>query len=199
MGWHEAYEKLREFCRRLGGELSSLVDIGLERPGEKLFLVSCIVPRRLSNSELAEAIHELTTGDVRRHLSEVLHTLGEFEIEEETANRRTTKLSMFSGVVTVYGESEKWFDIPASRIEYVYPDAIEDYSENREARLTVKAKGSNWALKEKGEARAHAWGHLTLYTPKELGKDEVRHLLDELDEMLSDILKNPRNFFKLRK
>ena len=199
MGWHEAYEKLREFCRRLGGELSSLVEIGLERPGEKLFSVSCIVPRRLSNDKLAEAIHELAIGDVKRDLSEVLDTLGEFEIEEETASKRSTKLSMFSGIITVYGESEKWFDIPASRIEYVYPDAIEDYLENREARLTVKAKGSNWALKEKGEARAHAWGHLTLYTPEELRKDEIRRFLDELDKMLSDNLRNPENFFKLRK
>jgi len=196
MGWYEAYERLREFCSRLGGKLVSLVDVGIAKPGEKLYNVSCVVPRRLSNEELAEAIQEIVAGDVGRYLPEVLADLGDFEIEE-TPSRRTTEYSMFSGVVTVHEDKEEKFDIPASSVEYVYPDAVEDFLETREAHISVRAKGSSNAF-ERGELKAYSWGALTLYEPRKLGRDKIKHFLDELDEMLREILRNPRNFFNFR-
>ena len=196
--WDEAYRRLKEFCRRLGGRLVSLVDVGVAKPGEKLFSVSCIVPRRLENERLAEAIHEVVAGDVKRHLSEVIDELGDFEIEEESPSKRVTKYSMFSGTVTIHEDRERRFAMPASEVEYVYPDPVEDFLETREARISVRARGSSTVFKEKRDLRAYSWGSLTLYEPEKLRKDKIRQFLDELDEMVSDILRNPRNFFKFR-
>ena len=196
--WDEAYRRLKEFCRRLGGKLVSLVDVGVSKPGEKLFSVSCIIPRRLENEELAEAIHEISVGDVKRYLSEVLDELGDFEIEEEAPSKRVTKYSMFSGTVTIHEDRERRFAVPASEVEYVYPDSVEDSFETREAYIGVRAKGSNIAFKEKGELRAYSWGSLTLYKPEKLRKDKIKKFLDEFDKMISDILRNPKNFFHFK-
>ena len=193
--WREAYEKLKEFCRGLGGVLTSLVETGIEKPGEKLFSVSCLVPRRLSNDELASAIAELRTG-LSGYMEEVLHELGSFELVEEVpSGGRVVKTEPLSDVVRVYSSRVAEYDVDPGRVEYVYPDAVEDYTEGREGYIEVKAFGSKRAFRE-GRLKAYSDGWLVIREPTR--RETVKRLLDEFDEMLEDILRNPRNFFKFR-
>jgi len=193
MGWYEAYERLREFCSRLGGKLVSLVDVGMAKPGEKLFSVSCVIPSRLSNDVLAKAVSEVKT-KLWSDVTEVLHELGSFEIiEESPIGGRYVKFEPVSDVVRVYSSNAKEYGIDPSTIDYVYPDAVEDYVERKEGIIEVKAWGSKTSLK-KGKVKAFSDGWVAIREPER--SEVVKKVLNELDEMLRDILKNPRNFFK---
>jgi len=192
MEWKSALETLRRFCRRLGGTLY-LSGVTMD---EKPLSATCTIPRRLSNEEFAEALVELSKMD--DVLREAIYELGEFEIEEEVPMKRYTVYSVFTGSINVHSSAEKEFNINPSLIEYVYPDSVEDYIENREVLVHVRAKGSKTAF-EHGETRANAWGGIVFYKPpRELGIEKVKKYLDEFDEMLKDILKNPKNFFAFK-
>ena len=194
MGWRESYRRIVEFCRRLGGRLLSPIDTGLASEGEKLSFVDCIVPSRLDNRRLAKAIAEIRDR-LDDDLRVVLGELGDFTIREEEPSERRVKYSPLTSTVHVFDERVRSFSIDPSVVEYVYPDAVEDYTEDNQGYILVRAKGLRMAF-ERGELKALASGHLVL---KDIvDADAIEEKLNELDEMLNEILADPRNFFRFR-
>ncbi len=194
--WMEAYRGLERFCNELGGKLSAL-DL-VVKPGTKLLGLACDIPGRLDNEKLAEAIREIAAGEVSRLLPRILLDIGDFVVKEHAPGGRDIEYNMLSGTVTIHAHSAREFDIPPDRVEYVYPDPVEDYLETEEARIIVKAQGWRRAFERNRELKAYSWGVLVLYHPRELSVGKIKHYLDELDAMTREILENPRNFFKFK-
>jgi len=187
----KVYDSLVQFCYRIGGK-SVFPDSpdALATLGE----FECNVPRKMDNKRLAEIVAKDVPNEVLPNLRDLEDkALGfpKFRIREP---RRTTTIYS-NGSVTVFAEEHKTFDIDPAKVEYVYPDAVEDISEDPIASIDVRAKGYK-------DRKYKAWSTGTIsfryYVPFPNAEKHIENKLNELDTMLKEILENPKNFFKLK-
>jgi len=201
--WHVAYERIRGFCRRLGGVLVSGIDIGAGKPGEELISATCYVRSRLANEELADAIAELKT-ELWDDLKTVLGDRGEFVIAERVPGGERTVELRLTGEIRVYVDRIREYTVDVSPADldvvnygYVdYVDTVERYVENGTAYMHVQAWSSVAMLDEHAKVRTCVTGIMSVRKP--VSKHKLKKLLDKLDQILEYMLKAPRRYLKAR-
>jgi len=185
----DAFKELSKFCRDIGGEpypenagLASAIG-GFE----------CRVARGLSNKEITTLI----TSEIPRrlHLLKALNDspLTEFTIKMDDG--KTVKYRL-GGSVSVSVFTTKDLDVDPARISYAYPDHIEDGYRDETAEILVTAKG--YTSKTTGRPYAVISGRLIFNINHPSDPKLVEEKLKEFDEIINDIVKNPRNLFKMK-
>lgn len=139
------------------------------------------------------------SNDMKTVLSNILKNyLYSFEINFRTVDGMSVSIKIDgsnTSIIHVDVDTVKQYDIPLSKIEYIYPDAIEDYEYlfGREVEIVGHAQG----IKHDGKLAAYI--HITtLIYANTLTPEDANRIIEEIKDIRESLESNPRNFAKLK-
>lgn len=179
--WHNAYEKIKNFCKKLGGLLATPADVGATHE-EKLFSITCYISSKLDNRKLADAIAELE--HMWNELKTLLHPRGKIEIVEITADReRTVEIEPATNTIKVHINYTKEYniDMPAT-LDIASHSYISEYVDDKTAYIHIQTWNTKTAT----------WVTGTMTIRNSIDKHRLEQLLEKLDRMVESISENTR-------
>jgi len=190
----KVYDALVQFCYRIGGNY-----VFPDSP-DKLALYGefeCNVPRRMDNKRIAEIVAKDIPNEVLPKLQSIDSVLPpSFKIKEYEKDKLVRSTTVYGNGSLIFGIQEvKTFDIDPEKVEYVYPDHVEDFARSPLYEVSISAKGYK-------DRKYKAWAMGTIrfkyYLPFPNAEKHIENALNEADTMVKELFENPKNFFKFK-